>query len=113
MKTLHLRMTGPLQTLDAIDESRFGDAMFAEIRQIAGDLLDDDQLAKIRATVEKYSGAGVTNGAGITRAGDAADAGRKAAAVVRANIENNQAVAAGYKNFWDGKNRELRDSIRR
>jgi len=111
-------MTGPLRTLDAIDEARFGDAMFAEIRQIAGDLLDDDQLAKIRATVEKYSGAGVTNGAGVTRAGDAAntdavDAARKSAAAVARNIENNQSVAAGYRAFWDKNNAERRDSIRR
>jgi hypothetical protein len=106
-------LIGPVHTLDAIDEARFGDAMFAEIRQIAGELLDDDQLARIKATVEKYSGGGVTNGAGVTRAGDAADAGRQAAAVVARNIAHNQSVARGYADFWDRKNQELRDSVRR
>jgi hypothetical protein len=117
-------LIGPVHTLDAIDESRFsdesrfGDMMLAEIRQISGDLLDADQLAKIAATVKKYSGGGVTNGAGVTRAGDAAntdavDAARSAAARVRKTIEHNASVGRGYRDFWDGKNRELRDSIRR
>jgi hypothetical protein len=85
----------------------------AEIEVTFG-LLAPDDLAKVRAILEKYTGASSTvNSMGIARAGDAADAGRKAAAVVRASVEHNAKVASGYRDFWAKKNAELRDSIRR
>jgi hypothetical protein len=114
-KTLHLRMTEPVCTMDAAryDESELGAAL-ADLETSIG-ILEPGDLSRIKAILQKYCGgsASVTNATGVTRAGDAADAARQAAAVVRANIEHNQAVAAGYRTFWDGKNCELRAAIRR
>jgi hypothetical protein len=114
-KTLHLRMTEPVRTMDAAryDESELGAAL-ADLETSIG-ILEPGDLSRIKAILQKYCGgsASVTNATGVTRAGDAADAARQAAAVVRANIEHNQAVAAGYRTFWDGKNCELRAAIRR
>jgi hypothetical protein len=105
-----------IETTDAsFDEARFGEMMFAEIRQIASDQLDADQLARIRATLEKF-GHGFSasvNELGIVRTGDAADAARASARRVAENIKNNKSVAAGYKAFWDRNLAENRASIRR
>jgi hypothetical protein len=118
MTTLHLRMTEPVQTRDAVryPEDSLGAAL-ANLESSIG-LLEPGDLSRIKAILQKYvGGSGAsTNQVGMTRAGeagDAADAGRQAAAVVRANIENNVKVAGGYRTFWDAKNRELRESIRR
>jgi hypothetical protein len=74
--------------------------------------LEPIDLARVKAILQKYiGGSGVTNAIGVTRTGDAADAGRQAATRVRANIELNQAVASGYKAFWDIKNAEPASSI--
>jgi hypothetical protein len=81
--------------------------------------LDSADLVEVRRILEKYVGAPSvnTNQLGITHAGndaaDAVDAARKSATAVAHNISHNQAVGARYKSFWDGKNRELRNSIRR
>jgi hypothetical protein len=122
MTTLHLRMTEPVRahTTDAARyaEDSLGEAL-ANLETSIG-LLEPGDLSRIKAILQKYCGgsASVTTATGITRAGDAAsadavDAARKSAAAVASNISHNQAVAAGYRTFWDGKNRELRDSIRR
>jgi hypothetical protein len=79
-------------------------------------LLDPDDLLVIRSIFARYTGASstVTGSLGIARAGDvAADQGRRAAATVRANVENNQAVARGYKEFWDKNLAAHSASIRR
>jgi hypothetical protein len=122
MTTLHLRMTEPVRvrTMDAgrYDEGFVGAAL-ADLEGSIG-LLEPGDLSRIKAILQKYcaGSASVTNATGVTRAGDAAnaaavDAARKSAAAVRANIENNQAVGARYRDFWDGQNRGLRASIRR
>jgi hypothetical protein len=103
-------LVGPLHTQDARhDDDEAVDRIMHGIKNSLGvlSLLD---VAKIRAVLEKYVGGSSTvNGMGIARAGDASDAGAR----VRANVENNAKVASGYRDFWDKKNQELRDSIRR
>lgn len=115
MKTISIRHgLGPLQTTDSPRHDALGSAL-AEI-EISLGVLDPTDLAKVRAILQKYVGgsSATTNAVGVTRAGDAADAaGRQAAARVRANIENNEKVALGYRTFWDARNQELRDSVRR
>jgi trimeric autotransporter adhesin len=120
MKTLSLRMTEPVRTMDAArySEDSLGEAL-ANLEGSIG-LLEPGDLSRIKAILQKYCGgsASVTNATGITRAGDeahadAVDAARKSAAAVAGNISHNQSVAAGYRDFWHGKNRELRDSITR
>jgi hypothetical protein len=121
MTTLHLRMTEPVRvrTMDAArySEDSLGEAL-ANLEGSSG-LLEPGDLSRIKAILAKYcaGSASVTTATGITRAGDeahadAVDAARKSAAVAR-NISHNQSVAAGYRDFWHGKNRELRDSITR
>jgi hypothetical protein len=99
-------------------EDSLGEAL-ANLETSIG-LLEPGDLSRIKAILQKYcaGSASVTTATGITRASDAAnadaaDAGRQAAAVVARNIENNQSVARGYADFWDRKNQELRDSVRR
>jgi hypothetical protein len=122
MKTLHLRMTEPVRvrTTDAAryDEGVLGAAL-ADLETKIG-LLEPGDLSRIRAILQKYcaGSASVTTATGVTRAGDGTNgdvvgAARKSAAVVASNISHNQAVARGYKTFWDANNRELRDSILR
>jgi hypothetical protein len=77
-------------------------------------LLDLADLAEVRRILQKYTGSSsTTNQLGGSRAGDAADAGRAAAAKVRGQVEHNQSVAAGYRAFWDKNNVERERSIRR
>jgi hypothetical protein len=111
-------LTGLLATTDA---QRF-DAFDADdaLGEIVSDLestglLEAIDLARVKAILQKYVGgsSATTNAVGVTRAGDAVDAGQKAAAVVRANIEHNAEVGRGYRDFWSQKNQELRDSIRK
>jgi hypothetical protein len=73
---------------------------------------DPADLAKVRAILEKYVGGGdyTTTALGTTsRDNGARDAGRN----VAAQIAHTQTDAAGYRTFWDKKNAELRDSVRR
>jgi hypothetical protein len=112
MKTLHLRMTEPVRTMDAAryDESNLGAAL-ADLETSIG-ILEPGDLSRIKAILQKYCGgsASVTNATGVTRAGDGAnaaavDAARESAAGAARNISHNQAVAAGYRTFWDAQNR--------
>jgi hypothetical protein len=117
MKTISIRHgLGPLQTTDSPRHDDLGSAL-AEI-EISLGVLDPTDLAKVRAILQKYVGgfSANVNELGIVRAGDAADAvdaARKSAADVARNIAHNQSVARGYADFWDKKNAELRDSVRR
>jgi hypothetical protein len=117
MTTLHLRMTEPVRarTTDAAryDEGSLGAAL-ANLETSIG-LLEPGDLSRIKSILQKYCGgsAATTNATGSTRAGDAVDAARQGAARARAGVEAIQSVNAANKAFWDGKNRELRDSIRR
>lgn len=115
-------MTEPVRvrTTDATryDEGVLGAAL-ADLETKIG-LLPPGELSKIKAILQKFcaGSASVTTETGITRAGDSAnadavDAARKAAATVASNCAHNAKIAANYKGFWDGQNRELRDSIRR
>jgi hypothetical protein len=125
MKTISIRHgLGPLQTTDSprFDAFDTADALGEIVSDLEGlGLLEPIDLARIRAILTKYTGnSGVTNTTGVTRAGDAADAldaahaaGRQSAAKVRGQAEHIAKVANGYRDFWDRKNRELRDSVRR
>jgi hypothetical protein len=110
-------LIGPVETTDAAFDDDVGRIMIG-IQASLG-VLDPADVLRIESILEKYASGGsgsVTNSVGSTRFGDASDAaevGRKAAARVRANIENNQSVAAGYKAFWDKNLAENRASIRR
>jgi hypothetical protein len=117
MKTLSLRVTEPVRvrTMDARhgDDAAAVDRILNGIRNSLGTLSDDD-VERIEAILQKYTGASsTTTQMGVSRAGDAADVGARGAATVRANIEHNQSVATGYRDFWDAKNAELARSIRR
>jgi hypothetical protein len=121
-KTLSLRVTELVRarTTDAAryDEGFLGAAL-ADFETKFG-LLEPGDLSRMKAILQKYvpdSSANV-NELGIVRAGDeahadAVDAARKSAAAVASNCAHNAKVAAGYRTFWDGKNQELRASIRR
>ena len=118
MKTISIRHgLGPLQTMDsqrfdAFDTATALGEIVSRLESIG--VLEPVDLARIKAIMEKYTGnSGVTNATGGTRAGDAEDSGRQAAASVARNIAHNQAVASGYADFWSKKNQELSDSIRR
>jgi type IV secretory pathway TrbL component len=118
MKTISIRHgLGPLQTTDSPRHDALGSAL-AEI-EISLGVLDPADLAKVRAILQKYVGGSSANvnELGIVRASDASDAadaaGRQAAAGVARNIAHNQSVARGYADFWDRKNQELHDSVRR
>jgi len=104
-----------VQTRDAARyaESALGEVLAALETRLG--LLEPGDLSRMKAILQKYVGGSSanTNQLGITRAGDVADVGRQAAAVVRAHVENNQAVAAVYRDFWAVKNAELRASITR
>jgi hypothetical protein len=107
-------LVGPLHTHDAPRHDTLGTALNGI--EVSLGVIDRADLAKIRAVLEKYVGGSSTvNGMGIARAGDSAsaDVGRRAAAVVRANVENNQKVALGYKTFWDQNARDNMAAIRR
>jgi hypothetical protein len=117
MTTIRLRqrgslLTGPVPTQDAPRHDTLSSTM-NDIERGVG-VLDPDDLAEVRRILQKYTGASsTTNQLGGSRAGDTADAGRAAAARVRANVENNAKVASGYRDFWTARNKELADSIRR
>jgi hypothetical protein len=108
---------GPLRTTDSPRHDDLGSAL-AEI-EISLGVLDPSDLAKLRAILQKYcaGSSATTNATGITRAGDSLDAadaaGRQAAAKARGQAEHIQAVANSYRTFWDARNQELRDSVRR
>jgi hypothetical protein len=105
-------LIGPLRTFDAIDSERHAEAAGAEIELALGNLLDADDLSRIKAIVAKYVGGGVVNGAGAARAADA-DSGRAAGAKVRAQVEHTQGIAKSYKTFWDANIAAHNPSIRR
>jgi hypothetical protein len=108
----NLRGSLSLRTQDAPRHDALGTTL-ADIETNCG-LLDPADLAKVRAILEKYTGASsTTNQLGGSRAGDAADAGRMAAAVVRATVEHNAEVGRGYRDFWSQKNAEYAASIRK
>jgi hypothetical protein len=120
MKTISLRMTEPVQTrderFDAFDAADALGEIVSDLESIG--LLEPIDLARVKAILQKYTGASsTTNQLGGSRAGDAADAtadaARKSAAAAARNIEHNQSVAAGYKTFWDKNLAENRASIRR
>lgn len=118
MTTLHLRMTEPVRTRDAQRFDNFDTATaLGEIVAAleSPGLLEPIDLARVKAVLQKYVGgsASVTTATGVTRAGDAVDAARQGAARARAGVEAIQSVNAANKAFWDGKSRELRDSITR
>jgi hypothetical protein len=102
-------------TFDAIDSSRLGDMAAAEIELALGGLLDADDLAKVKSITAKYVGAAraTTNALGAVRAGDARDAGRVAAANVRAQCEEIQSINSRNRAFWDQNARDNALSIRR
>jgi hypothetical protein len=96
---------GPLQTrdaerFDAFDSATALGAIVSALESTG--LVEGIDLARIKAILQKYVGgsSATTNAVGVTRAGDAVDAGQKAAAVVRANIEHNAEVGRGYRDFW-------------
>jgi hypothetical protein len=118
MTTLSLKNQRGSLSLRTTDAARYAEDSLGEVLaslETSVGLLEPGDLSRIKAILQKYVGgsSASTNQVGITRAGDAADAGRKAAAAVARNIENNQAVARSYKTFWDARNRELSESIRR
>jgi hypothetical protein len=108
-------LIGSPQTTEAAryDDDAIGEFL-ADMESSFG-LLDPGDLSHVRGILSKYVGrsAGTNELGATTQSTDAADAGRQAAAVVRANIENNQSVATGCRDFWDTKNAELAASIRR
>jgi hypothetical protein len=109
----NLRGSLSTRTQDAPRHDALGTTL-ADIETNFG-LLDPSDLAKVRAILEKYTGASssTTNKLGGSRAGDAADAARMAAAVVRATVEHNAEVGRGYRDFWSQKNAEYAASIRK
>jgi hypothetical protein len=119
MKTISIRHgLGPLQTTDSPRFDAFDTA--DALGEIVSDLestgiLEPIDLARVKTILLKYVGGScaTTNQLGVTRAGDAADAGRQAAAAVARNIAHNQSVATGYRDFWDKKNAEYQATIRR
>ena len=128
--TTRIKLTnqvGPLQTrdserFDAFDADEALGEIVSDLESIG--LLEAVDLARIRAILTKYTGASsTTNHLGGSRAGDsadardaadaAADAARKSAAAVARIVSHNAEVGRGYRDFWDKKNAELRDSVRR
>lgn len=116
MTTIKLRhqgpLVGPVPTFDTIDSERHADMAAAEIELALGNLLDADDLSRIKAIVAKYTSGGITNGAGATRNADA-DSGRAAGAKVRAQVGHTQGIAKSYKTFWDANIAAHNASIRR
>jgi hypothetical protein len=77
-------------------------------------LLEPIDLARVRAILQEYSSGGLANELGATTPStDAADAGRQAAARVRAGVEHIQGIAKNYKAFWDRNAEQNARSIQR
>jgi hypothetical protein len=120
MKISHLGSL--VETTDAVRFDAFdGDTALGQIVAAleSPGLLEPMDLARVRAILTKYTGnSGVTNGVGVTSAGDAADArdaadasARAAGAKVRAQVGHIAAVNLANRTFWDARNAELAASI--
>jgi hypothetical protein len=48
----------------------------------------------------------------VAEVNETAERGRQAAAKVKAELDHNATVGRGYREFWNKKSAELRDSIR-
>jgi hypothetical protein len=115
LKNIRGSLIGPLRTQDARhgDDAAAVDRILIGIKNSLG-VLSDDDVERIEAILQKYTGGSSTvNGLGAARAGDAADAGRAAAAKVRAQVEQIQGIAKNYKSFWDRNAKENAAAIRR
>jgi hypothetical protein len=82
--------------------------ILAAIQNAVGTLNRDD-VARIESILQRYTGSGTVNKLGAAMPNsDATDAGKRAAAGVRAELSHNAQVAENYRTFWDRKNAELR-----
>jgi hypothetical protein len=99
-------LVGPLHTTDSVAT---GDADTWADWDTTIAALSADELAKVKAIMEKYSGGSsgtTTNKLGATNTGDARSK-------YQGQVEHTRTVAAGYRDFWDKKNAELAASITR